>query len=241
MRAFAGGRAFLLGDAAHVHRPLGGRGTNTGIGDAVKLAWKLAAILDDGGAETLLDTYEPERIAFAPSRAVFGRSSRVRSRRSHISAASVGSPSRSRNSPSPIAGAPACGVAGRIRAGDRLPWVVLDPKTGADDHAPLASRRWQVHAYGSVSRHVRTACAGSGIALHVFPWRFAFRRVGLVRGTSFVVRPDGYIGCAGRDRCGAEIGRDLQARVPDARTSAREPVRTASRAVARETPLPEAQ
>src|SRR5262249_42717517 len=42
---FHAGRAFLLGDAAHVHSPVGGQGMNTGIGDAVNLAWKLAAVL----------------------------------------------------------------------------------------------------------------------------------------------------------------------------------------------------
>ena len=39
------GRAFLLGDAAHIHSPVGGQGMNTGIGDAVNLAWKLADVL----------------------------------------------------------------------------------------------------------------------------------------------------------------------------------------------------
>ena len=58
------GRVFLLGDAAHVHSPVGGQGMNTGIGDAVNLAWKLAAVLS-GSAESLLDTYETERIGFA--------------------------------------------------------------------------------------------------------------------------------------------------------------------------------
>ena len=62
---FQQGRVFLLGDAAHIHSPVGGQGMNTGIGDAVNLAWKLAAVLQ-GRAETpLLHTYEPERIAFA--------------------------------------------------------------------------------------------------------------------------------------------------------------------------------
>ena len=42
---FRQGRAFLLGDAAHIHSPVGGQGMNTGIGDAVNLAWKLAAVL----------------------------------------------------------------------------------------------------------------------------------------------------------------------------------------------------
>src|SRR5262249_16272796 len=55
---FRVGRAFLLGDAAHVHSPVGGQGMNTGIGDAVNLAWKLAAVLN-GGPDSLLATYEP--------------------------------------------------------------------------------------------------------------------------------------------------------------------------------------
>ena len=62
---FREGRAFLLGDAAHVHSPVGGQGMNTGIGDAVNLAWKLAAVLNGGARDRLLDTYEQERIGFA--------------------------------------------------------------------------------------------------------------------------------------------------------------------------------
>src|SRR4029077_10090566 len=62
---FRKGRAFLLGDAAHIHSPVGGQGMNTGIGDAVNLAWKLAAVLGGRADASLLDTYETERIAFA--------------------------------------------------------------------------------------------------------------------------------------------------------------------------------
>src|SRR5262245_61514805 len=62
---FRVGRAFLLGDAAHVHSPVGGQGMNTGIGDAVNLAWKLAAVLNHGARDGLLTTYEVERIGFA--------------------------------------------------------------------------------------------------------------------------------------------------------------------------------
>ena len=62
---FRKGRAFLLGDAAHIHSPVGGQGMNTGIGDAVNLAWKLAAVLKGRADASLLDSYEPERIAFA--------------------------------------------------------------------------------------------------------------------------------------------------------------------------------
>jgi 2-polyprenyl-6-methoxyphenol hydroxylase-like FAD-dependent oxidoreductase len=56
---------FLLGDAAHIHSPAGGQGMNTGIGDAINLAWKLAAVLAGRAPDSLLDTYETERIGFA--------------------------------------------------------------------------------------------------------------------------------------------------------------------------------
>jgi 2-polyprenyl-6-methoxyphenol hydroxylase-like FAD-dependent oxidoreductase len=55
------GRAFLCGDAAHVHSPAGGQGMNTGMQDAFNLAWKLAAIANDLGSEKLLDSYSAER------------------------------------------------------------------------------------------------------------------------------------------------------------------------------------
>jgi 2-polyprenyl-6-methoxyphenol hydroxylase-like FAD-dependent oxidoreductase len=58
------GRVFLAGDAAHVHSPAGGQGMNTGIQDAYNLGWKLTAVLD-GADDTLLDTYEAERIPVA--------------------------------------------------------------------------------------------------------------------------------------------------------------------------------
>src|SRR6516162_68794 len=62
---FRKGRAFLLGDAAHIHSPAGGQGMNTGIGDAINLAWKLAAVLAGHAPDKLLDSYEAERIGFA--------------------------------------------------------------------------------------------------------------------------------------------------------------------------------
>src|ERR1700732_2350918 len=62
---FRKGRAFLLGDAAHIHSPAGGQGMNTGIGDAINLAWKLEAVIAGRADDRLLDSYESERIAFA--------------------------------------------------------------------------------------------------------------------------------------------------------------------------------
>ncbi len=65
--AYRWGRAFLAGDAAHIHSPAGGQGMNTGMQDAFNLAWKLAAVVNGQAGDTLLDSYEAERIPVADS------------------------------------------------------------------------------------------------------------------------------------------------------------------------------
>jgi 2-polyprenyl-6-methoxyphenol hydroxylase-like FAD-dependent oxidoreductase len=55
------GRVFLAGDAAHLNWPTGGFGMNTGVGDAVDIGWKLAAVLKGWGGAHLLDSYTAER------------------------------------------------------------------------------------------------------------------------------------------------------------------------------------
>ncbi|MFL6122155.1 FAD-dependent oxidoreductase [Actinophytocola sp.] len=64
--AFRRGRAFIAGDAGHVHTPAGAQGLNTGIQDGYNLGWKLAQVLA-GADEALLDTYEAERLPIAAS------------------------------------------------------------------------------------------------------------------------------------------------------------------------------
>jgi putative polyketide hydroxylase len=59
------GSVFLAGDAAHTFPPTGGLGMNTGIQDAHNLAWKLALVLEGTAGESLLDTYEAERLPIA--------------------------------------------------------------------------------------------------------------------------------------------------------------------------------
>ncbi len=61
------GRVLLAGDAAHIHSPAGGQGMNTGIQDAVNLAWKLALVLRGQAGEALLDSYQAERLPVARS------------------------------------------------------------------------------------------------------------------------------------------------------------------------------
>ena len=58
-------RAFLAGDAAHIHSPFGAQGMNTGIQDAYNLGWKLALVVRGKAQERLLDTYEEERLPVA--------------------------------------------------------------------------------------------------------------------------------------------------------------------------------
>jgi 2-polyprenyl-6-methoxyphenol hydroxylase-like FAD-dependent oxidoreductase len=212
---FRGGRAFLLGDAGHIHSPVGGQGMNTGIGDAVNLAWKLAAVLNEGAPENLLDTYEPERIAFA--RRLVATTDRV-----FILATSRGSVARFvrtrlvplivplvfrlppfrrflfrtlaqfginyRNSWLSV------GAAGKVRGGDRLPWVQLEP--AQDNFGPLTSLQWQVHVYGEARRGVAEACAELELPLHLFAWQPRMGRAGLARAALYLVRPDGYVALA---------------------------------------------
>ena len=63
--SFRQGRCFLIGDAAHIHSPVGAQGMNTGLQDAYNLAWKLALVHGRKAKETLLDTYTAERIIIA--------------------------------------------------------------------------------------------------------------------------------------------------------------------------------
>ena len=58
-------RCFLLGDAAHIHSPVGAQGMNTGLQDAYNLAWKLALVVEGRADAALLDSYEEERIPVA--------------------------------------------------------------------------------------------------------------------------------------------------------------------------------
>ncbi|CAO3647085.1 unnamed protein product [Mucor hiemalis] len=60
---FRRNRAFLVGDAAHCHSPVGGQGMNLGIQDADNLAWKLSDVLNNlsSDPEKLLNSYGLER------------------------------------------------------------------------------------------------------------------------------------------------------------------------------------
>jgi 2-polyprenyl-6-methoxyphenol hydroxylase-like FAD-dependent oxidoreductase len=212
---FTDRRAFLLGDAAHIHSPVGGQGMNTGIGDAVNLSWKLTAVLKGGASQKLLDTYEPERIAFARRLVattdrgfvvVTKRSTLARFVRRRIVPLvapllfRIGAMRRllfttvSQTLVNYRGSSLSAGAAGGVRGGDRLPWVKLG--SGEDNFAPLTSLTWQVHVYGEVMQDVRDACAELLLPLHVFRWESGMQRTGLQNAALYLVRPDGYVALA---------------------------------------------
>jgi 2-polyprenyl-6-methoxyphenol hydroxylase-like FAD-dependent oxidoreductase len=211
---FRKGRAFLLGDAAHVHSPVGGQGMNTGIGDSVNLAWKLAAALKEPRSSPLLDSYEPERIAFARrlvattdraftaviSTSAFARFVRTKAIPA-FAPALFRVPAMGRfafRTVSQIAvnyrdSALSRGAAGKLHGGDRLPWVKIG-QGEEDNFAALTSMDWQMHVYGHPTLELRTLADGRRIPLHVFPWSAGMRHAGLRRDAVYLIRPDGYIG-----------------------------------------------
>jgi 2-polyprenyl-6-methoxyphenol hydroxylase-like FAD-dependent oxidoreductase len=212
---FRVGHAFLSGDAGHIHSPVGGQGMNTGIGDAVNLAWKLAAVLQGHADATILDTYEPERIAFA--HALVESTDRVfqlingSGITSHVfrdmvlphlfpialgfsavsnAAFRLISQTRIHYRSSPLSE----GAAGDIHGGDRLPWV--PQADGTDNFAPLTSLDWQIHVYGAASQALRDAAPKTGLPLHAFAWSESAKRAGLAQDALYLVRPDGYVALA---------------------------------------------
>ncbi|QOV41494.1 FAD-dependent oxidoreductase [Streptomyces ferrugineus] len=180
---FRVGRVFLAGDAAHVHSPAGGQGLNTSVQDAYNLGWKLDAVLRDGAAEALLDTYEEERRPVAAG--VLGLSTSV-----HRGEVRRGVATRQlglgyRESSLTVE---ARAVPGAVRAGDRAPDGVVD---GVRLFDAFRGPHWTLVAVGVVAPGVPGA-------------------VRVLRGGAqgaygrglFLVRPDGYVGWAGDQETG---------------------------------------
>lgn len=220
---FRQGRVLLLGDAAHVHSPAGGQGMNTGIGDAVNLAWKLAAALrlrDTSGTparERLLDSYETERQAFA--RRLVASTDRgftlataegalAHLARTRLVPLLVPALFRLRGAREYLFSTVSqltlnyrdsplsAGSAGEVHGGDRLPWVAGIGGEESDNYESLRALTWQVHVYGAAETALRSFCATHGLALHEFPWREACASAGLIQHALYLLRPDGYVSLA---------------------------------------------
>ena len=214
---FRFGRCFILGDAGHIHSPVGGQGMNTGIGDSVNLSWKLAHVLRGQADPSLLDTYEVERIAFARvlvsttdrafqqivSDRLGGRFLRgwlmprllpfltkFRSMRSLMF--KTVSQVRIHYQMSDISE----GKAGEIAGGDRLPWVLDGDKS---NYRFLRSLQWQVHVYGEMENEISKTCDRLLLTSHQLPWNSQVQEKGLSKNAAYLIRPDGYIAMVATD------------------------------------------
>ncbi|ACA20660.1 monooxygenase FAD-binding [Methylobacterium sp. 4-46] len=224
---FRQGRCFIAGDAGHIHSPAGGQGMNTGIGDAVNLSWKLAEVVRGTAPPSLLDSYEPERIAFARQliastdrafQAAIGKGLGHQVLRTlvvpHLMPLLWGvaatrrmmfeivSQVRIAYPDSPLS----LGRAGEVRGGDRLPWI-----PGLDNFAPLRALAWQVHVYGTPAPALGEAAAAHALPCHVFAHGPEAARAGVTRDAAFLVRPDGHVALALPDQDAAALGAYLRA------------------------------
>ncbi|MDN5919559.1 MAG: FAD-dependent oxidoreductase, partial [Pseudonocardia sp.] len=210
---FRVGRVFLAGDAAHVHSPAGAQGMNTGIGDAVNLGWKLAAVLA-GADDALLETYEAERLPVAAE--VLGLSGLLTERRIENRGAEGEQTLQLglgyRDGPLATAGGEEAveDPAGPVKAGDRAPDAPLGGPDGARMFDLFRHPGWTLLGFGprpdAPSPAVRTASVGGAAA--------ARRIYDATDGDLVLVRPDGYV--ALRTRRPADVESYLVGRVPSA-------------------------
>ena len=224
--AYGRGRVFVAGDAAHIHPPTGAQGMNTGIQDAHNLAWKLALAVSGHAAPALLDSYDAERRPVGEE--VVGRTVRsaregigadstdasyVIRREAQLLIDYAGSPIVA-----PGAGTRAPDATGLTRAAVMGPlrlFSLFGPGHtvllyAGEDAVPADVERFEraaeaaaTTAHGCADVYL-IAAADADVATTVLPLirdaESAFARAYTAGGEStFVVRPDGYLGFAGSD------------------------------------------
>lgn len=215
---FRKNRAFLVGDAAHIHSPVGGQGMNTGIMDAINLAWKLATVINqDSMTEVaknqLLDSYEHERRNFALS--VVGvtdtgfkllTSSGFLPHMFRVWIIPFVAPVVTRFQSarmeifrrvsqlvcsyrdSPLS--ETSNGSDTIQPGDRLPWAKTET---SDNLETLRYPCWQLHVYGELRPGLAEWCQRVNVRLAQFQWDERHREAGLKRDAAYLLRPDHYI------------------------------------------------
>ena len=223
---FRAGRCFLLGDAAHIHSPVGAQGMNTGLQDAYNLGWKLALVVSGGAREALLDTYAAERMpvaerllqttdrgfAFVVSDHWFSRMLRTRvlalipalamrfdaARKLAFRAISQTGIAY----PDSALSQTEPGLPDESpRAGDRFPWMKLIFTSGApaeDLFTRLDDTRFNLILVGQAEG---VDAVDASVVVHEIPDLASnvavLKRAGIRRPSYFLLRPDGHIGLAG--------------------------------------------
>ncbi|MGJ0620474.1 MAG: FAD-dependent monooxygenase [Methylocystis sp.] len=211
-KRFRVGRCFLAGDAGHIHSPVGGQGMNTGLGDAMNLSWKLASVINGAANATILETYEIERRAFAKTliattdaafRALSARGWLARQMRLHVAPLLLSlltkfdatsrimfrtvSQTRIAYRQSPLSE----GAAGKLKGGDRLPWL-----PSPDNYAALDGLHWGLHIYGRARPELVAAAEARRFKISVFETGAA----AVAPDSAYLVRPDGHIALALADQ-----------------------------------------
>jgi 2-polyprenyl-6-methoxyphenol hydroxylase-like FAD-dependent oxidoreductase len=229
---FQKGHCFLVGDAAHIHSPIGGQGMNTGLQDAYNLAWKLVLVLRGQANEHLLETYHDERRANASSlinttdRAfsflvspnpfvAFARdwllpriapgllNTKFLQRKFFLTISQTAL--NYRKQPLSVGH-----TRGPVQAGDRFPWFI---ENGQDVFAKMTGTQFTLFALGDWSAHRSTLEAVRSELLEAV--RSELLEVVCISNPSlevyaqtglkhglYLVRPDGYIGLITKDVTG---------------------------------------
>jgi len=202
---------------------------NTGIGDAVNLAWKLAAVLNRRANPSLLESYEPERIAFA-------RRLVATTDRAFTAVTSSGAIARVVRlrlvpllfpAPVQIQDGATSRVSYRFADSCELPPKQLEPgaRRSPSRWRPSALGRGrlerqgqlraacfaglQVHVYGDSRSGIQALCGARRLPLHVFAWRPEMGLAGLRRNAVYLLRPDGYLAVVDPGGSPAAIARYL--------------------------------
>ncbi|KAI4777351.1 2-polyprenyl-6-methoxyphenol hydroxylase-like oxidoreductase [Aureobasidium sp. EXF-3400] len=198
---------FLLGDAAHVHSPVGGQG----LGDAANLAWKLAACLKGVTDSEILDTYHQERAAFATelvnstdrvftfvqSRSIMGTIARSIMLPYVLPLAFklpwIPTFAFKKNSQIQIS-YPQSNLSTGKGAGCRLPWIETGERS---NYQSLQNLSWVMHVYGKASDDTAALASESSIPLFEYAWSDTMSNAGIIQNAIYLVRPDGYVGYLG--------------------------------------------
>ena len=224
---FRDGRCFLLGDAAHIHSPVGAQGMNTGLQDAYNLAWKLALVVKGQAGAALLNSYEDERLPVArrllntTDRAfrlvvsdswlagllrtkILARIAAFAMNRAWIqriafrTVSQIGINYRSSALSKSLEGLPNTAP----RAGDRFPWLQLRLSADSpveDLFQKLDDTRFNLLAIGQPPGDALDL--GDFYRVHAIPADpvndVELARVGIPKPSFYLLRPDGHVGLCG--------------------------------------------